>query len=60
MSDRFPEDVSSSEYQAIHVRPPFEPSFGFQFLRPGSWLTAIVGAALLLVVYRVATRGRTV
>ena len=31
-----------------------------EFFDISSWLTAIVGAALLLVVYRVATRGRTV
>jgi uncharacterized membrane protein YeaQ/YmgE (transglycosylase-associated protein family) len=31
-----------------------------EFFDISSWLTAIVGAILLLVVYRVATRGRTV
>ena len=31
-----------------------------EFFDISSWLTAIVGAALLLVIYRVATRGRTV
>ena len=31
-----------------------------EFFDISSWLTAIVGAALLLVIYRVATRDRTV
>jgi uncharacterized membrane protein YeaQ/YmgE (transglycosylase-associated protein family) len=31
-----------------------------EFFDISSWLTAIVGAVLLLVIYRVATRGRTV
>jgi uncharacterized membrane protein YeaQ/YmgE (transglycosylase-associated protein family) len=31
-----------------------------EFFDISSWLTAIVGAILLLVVYRLATRGRTV
>ena len=31
-----------------------------EFFDISSWLTAIVGAILLLVVYRVATRGKTV
>jgi uncharacterized membrane protein YeaQ/YmgE (transglycosylase-associated protein family) len=31
-----------------------------EFFDISSWLTAIVGAILLLVIYRVATRGRTV
>ena len=31
-----------------------------EFFDISSWLTAIVGAVLLLVIYRMATRGRTV
>jgi uncharacterized membrane protein YeaQ/YmgE (transglycosylase-associated protein family) len=31
-----------------------------EFFDISSWLTAIVGAIVLLLIYRVATRGRTV